>query len=82
MQSAEGGTSVTSGEATIDSWETAAEGAAAMLASWQPGILPSLDSQYQLGFKPKEVRLLLMLAGGGAWFAWLSGIRWEKQKLA
>jgi hypothetical protein len=56
-----------------------------MLASWQPGILPSPDLQYQLGFKPKEVRLLLMLAGGGAWFAWfawLSGIRWEKQKLA
>jgi hypothetical protein len=41
MQSAEGGH--LSGEATIDSWETAAEGAAAMLASWQPGILPSLD---------------------------------------
>jgi hypothetical protein len=45
-----------SGEATIDSWETAAEGAAAILASWQPGIiLPSLDLPTGLQTKRSKV---------------------------
>jgi hypothetical protein len=64
MPCAEGGTS--GGEATIDSWEKAAEGAAAVLPSCQAWI-------YQLGFNPKEGRSLLMILGAAREWRGLGG---------